>query len=346
MDNNEREPYEKIADIVSKINNPKNYKNAKLVFDRISHNNNLVFKVIYSKKQNSKNNNIYETTISELPFIEKLSDFFLKNLHDFSPKNDCKARLCECNIKFDEDRKFLLMWDLTYNFYFPDYINEWDDLNSDHLKEVLSYDFSEVPKYKILIIQQIRSLFADIRNLFPEHTLLNKNGLNKCLYKKVHDTEFLEVVWESKSQIYVANHINQNIYRPILALEPKNEEFPKFKIDKVRCKNCTTIFYILIEAVIEEKNNGVWDKIYSTFSQNTSIKYVNISNNLYDENWKALQELFNTHGLTKNQAEVAAKLNFEIPLKHSTLRNTKKQLKKKLGNIKNILEIWDDLKWI
>jgi len=111
-----------------------------------------------------------------------------------------------------------------------------------------------------------------------------------------------------------------------------------------------TVYYPITELyeITEycEKRNGVWDTIYSTLSQNNSIKYISKANNLHYKIWEALQELYSTHGLTENQAEVAAKLNFDIPLKHSTLRNTKQQLKKKLGNIEKILQIWDDLEWV
>ena len=346
MENNNIETYEKIAEIITKINNLSNFRKARLKFNRISQNSNPVFSFISSKKQNPKDIKKNEIIITKLPFIEKLNEFFWSKLHESSPKNDCKAKLCECNIKFDEDRKFVLMWKLVYYFYFPEYIDDWEDLNPEHLKDVLSYNFSEVSEYKTLLIQQIRSLFTEIRDQFPDHTLLDKNGLNKCIIKEKHDTELLEVIWESESQIEVSNHINQNIYRPLLTLEQKRERFPKYKIDKVRCKNCYTVYYILMEAVLVEKKNDIWDKIYSTFSQDTSIRYKGKTRNLYNENWRALSELFEIHGLTKNQAEVAAKLNFEIPLKDSTLRNTKKQLKKKLGNIEKILEVWDDLKWI
>lgn len=346
MEKNDVESYQKIAEIITRINNLNNYRRARLTFDRISHSKNPVFKFQTSKKKESNNKIINEISITELPFIEKLNNFFINKLHQLSPKKDCKAELCKCNIKFDQDRKFLLMWNLIYYFFFPEEINNWEELKSEHLKGVLSYDFESLPNYKILLLQQIRALFSEIRDDFPSETILDKNGLNKCLFEKEHDTEILEVIWESKSQIKVADHIDQNIYRPVFGLESKKESFPNFRVDRVRCKRCNTEFFILREAIIEEKKNGIWDTIYSTFSQNASISYISKTNNLFYENWKALQELYEIHGLTENQAEVAAKLNFEIPLKHSTLRNTKQQLKKKLDNIDKILEIWDDLTWI
>jgi len=346
MENNNIEAYKKIAKLITQINNPKNFKKARLALDRISHNKKPVFKFIYTKKQNLKNEKNPEIVIAELPFLDILHDFFIDNLHKISPKNQCKSKFCECNIKYDEDRLFLLMWQLVFYFYYPEKISNWEDLNSEHLKEALSYDNESIEDYKFILQQQIKHSFSKIKNDFPTETLLDKEGLNQCLFKKEHNTEFLEIVWESKSQLYISDYIDQNKYRLIFGLNPKSESFSKFRIDKVRCIRCTTTFYILREAIIEEKRNGVWDTIYSTLSQNNSIKYISKANNLHYKIWEALQELYSTHGLTENQAEVAAKLNFDIPLKHSTLRNTKQQLKKKLGNIEKILQIWDDLEWV
>jgi hypothetical protein len=137
-------------------------------------------------------------------------------------------------------------------------------------------------------------------------------------------------------------HINQNVIRQFVGLEQKQFQFPKYRIERVRCQICWTDFYRLTKGNIEKIEKS-WDRLYLTFSQDKLIKYIPITHDLWDEKWIALKEMFKLHGLTENQAEVVAKIKLGIPLKKSTLRNTKRQLKNKLENLLRMFEIWDDL---
>lgn len=342
--------YEKIAEIVTEIVNPHNYRKSQLEFDRLSQNDNPIFKFTCSKIKssapNAKNeiasNN--EKIITKLPFIEELISFLQNKIHDLSPKQNCKAEYCECKYEYNKYRLFQIMWELISYVYYPEDIDMKSELNGAHLKKIIQFDLSynNIPQFIHILIQEIREIFNRIYNEFPESTLLEKDGLERCLSESIHEIELQNVIWESDSLIQVKEHIDQNALRQFVGLDQKKYEFPKYRIEKVRCGKCWTDFYRLTQGIIL-RTESTWDKLYIAFSQDKLINYNSINNKLWDEAWEALKELFEQHGLTENQAEVVAKIKLGIPLKKSTLRNTKRQLKNKLENLIKMFDIWDDL---
>ncbi len=342
MENNLK-AYKKIAEIVSVIVNPHNYRKARLEFNRLSNNGNPIFRFTSSVKKSSNSNTENEKVVSKLPFIEELMSFVQSKVHEISP-NDCKAEYCDCKYKHNEYRLFQLMWEFILYIYYPESINMKNELNSSNLINIIQYDLTNdnISHYKYLLIYEVREIFNKIYDEFPDSTLQDKNGLDRCLSENIHEPEFQDVIWESESLIQIKKHIDHNVYRQFIGLEQKQFQFPKYRIEKVRCEICWTDFFRVTKGVIERVDNTL-DKLYTALSQNKSIMYIPLDNNLWDDDWKALKELFKLYGLTDNQAEVIAKIKLSIPLKKSTLRNTKRQLKKKLENLIKMFEIWDDL---
>ena len=327
MENNNIPAYKKLAEIVSEIINPDNYRKARISFDRLSKNKNPVFKFNFNgknpKQKNTKNSTENELIIKELPIINELVEFLQENIHKISQENNCKAEYCSCKVRYNEDRLFQLMWEYVYYVYFPEEIEEWEDLNDNHLRNIeYGYRHESLPYYKTLLIQQIREILNEIRQQFPESTLYNKNGLDKCLNEKIHNTTFLKIVWESET---VVQNINTGF-----GYNNTSNYYAKFIIEKAQCQDCWVEFYLLKRIDLENSNYN-------------NIVYSEVSKLLWHEKWEALKEFYAENGLTDIQAEVIAKSKLEIPLKKSTLRNTKSQMKKKLDKIRKLVGIWSDI---
>ncbi|KKN41749.1 hypothetical protein LCGC14_0720180 [marine sediment metagenome] len=327
MENNDIPTYKKLAEIVSEIINPDNYQKARVIFDRLSINKNPVLKFDFNmknqKQKNTKNSTENELTITKLPIINELVEFFQANFHKISQKKNCKAEYCTCKIKYNEDRLFHLMWEYVYYVYFPEEIEDWEELNDYHLRNIeYGYRHESLPYYKILLIQQIREILSEIRHQFPESTLYNKNGLDKCINEKIHNITFLRVVWESET---VVKNTSTGF-----GYGHTSNYYPKYIIEKAQCRDCWVEFYILKRIDLENSNYN-------------SIIYSEVSKLLWHEKWEALKEFYSENGLTDNQAEVIAKSKLGIPLKKSTLRNSKSQIKKKLDKMRKLVGIWSDI---
>ncbi len=190
------------------------------------------------------------------------------------------------------------MWEYVYYVYAPEEIEQWEELNDYHLRNIeYGYRHDSLPYHKILLIEQIREILNEIRHQFPESTLYNKNGLDKCLNEKIHNTTFLKIAWESET---VVDNINTEF-----GYSYTSNYYPKFIIEKVQCQDCWVEFYLLKRIDLEN-------------SHYSNILYFEVSNILNYEKWEALKEFYAENGLTEKQAEVIAKSRLGIPLKEST----------------------------
>tara|TARA_B100001250_G_scaffold65637_1_gene52100 strand:+ start:517 stop:1053 length:537 start_codon:yes stop_codon:yes gene_type:complete len=162
------------------------------------------------------------------------------------------------------------------------------------------------------------------------------------------------VIWESRSAIYG----NFGESPPIFT---RTGESPKAFVVSKKCSECSLYELSAYEAYISDQNGRIhWECVAKrkTGESEASPLLMSASNvfspsrsgiNLDQETELKLEELlyeiFNLEGfLSKQQATVLSKYKMNKPLRSSSLRNTKQQLKSKLRKMESFVEYWDDLK--